>query len=120
MELLHGPIAQRLKPGSYVVFSVPNYDSLNRALLGSRWIGYSPEEHIWFFNAGSVLRLFAASPTYTVERTLIKSAVNTRHDRFRPRSTGKRAYYQTLMRVFEYAGRGDQLIVVLRKRSTTA
>jgi 2-polyprenyl-3-methyl-5-hydroxy-6-metoxy-1,4-benzoquinol methylase len=118
MELLHGPIAQRLKAGGCMVFSVPNYGSLNRALLGSRWIGYSPDEHIWFFTADSVRRLFATSPTYTVERTLVKSAVNTRCDRFRPNGAVKLAYYQTVMRIFEYAGRGDQLIVVLRGRAS--
>ena len=59
----------------------------------------------------------AQSARYSVSRTFVHSAINTTHDRFVPRSVVKRAYYRTVMRAFEAIGRGDQLIVVLRKRS---
>lgn len=119
LTLLEGPIAQKLKPGGSVVLTVPNFASLNRMLLGRRWIGYSPMEHIWFFTAASIRVLFAHSEVYQVKSVLVRSAVNTKHDRFRPRSAIKRAYYQTFMRVFEWLGRGDQLIVVLQKHNNT-
>jgi SAM-dependent methyltransferase len=117
VELMCGPIAARLRPGGHFVFSVPNFDSLNRRLLGSRWVGWSPEEHIWFFNPSSVRKLVEISRVYEVRSVMVKSSLSTPHDGFRPRSFLKRTYYQTVMRIFEALGRGDQLIVVLRLRS---
>lgn len=120
LTLINGPIADRLAPGGRLVFTVPNFASLNRSLLGHRWIGYSPTEHIWFFTADCVRRLLKDSAIFTVKRTAVHSAVNTPYDRFRPRSAVKRAYYQTVMRVAEAMGRGDQLIVVLQKQAPRA
>jgi 2-polyprenyl-3-methyl-5-hydroxy-6-metoxy-1,4-benzoquinol methylase len=117
LELMCGPLAARLKPGGHLVFSVPNFDSLNRRLLGSRWVGWSPEEHIWFFKPSSVRKLFEISGVYEVRSMMVKSSLSTSHDGFRPRSILKKMYYQTVMRIFEALGRGDQLIVVLRPRS---
>lgn len=116
LDLINGPIADRLAPGGYLVLTLPNFDSLNRAVLGHRWIGYSPAEHIWFFTANWFHREMARSARYSVSRTVVHSAINTTPDRFVPRSFVKRAYYRTVMRAFEAIGRGDQLIVVLRKR----
>lgn len=116
LDLINGPIAERIAPGGHLVFTVPNFDSLNRSLLRQLWIGYSPEEHIWFFSEKSVRWLFAKSTIYDVRKLEVHSAINTPHDRFRPRNAIKRAYYQTIMRAFEWIGRGDQLIVVLQRK----
>lgn len=99
-----------------LVFTVPNAASLNRVLLGDKWIGYSPDEHIWFFDKHSAIKVFSNSKKFVVENIKVKSAVNTRHDRFTPSSIVKRIYYQSAMRVFELIGRGDQLIVTLQKQ----
>lgn len=113
---LHGELAQHLRPGGHFVFAVPNGASLNRLFLGEKWVGYSPEEHIWFFDEPSVRHLFGASEIYEVVSVQVKSALGTPHDRFVPRGLHKRIYYQTVMRVFEALGHGDQLIVMLRAR----
>jgi 2-polyprenyl-3-methyl-5-hydroxy-6-metoxy-1,4-benzoquinol methylase len=114
VKLACGEIFNLLRDGGYLVFTVPNAASLNRVVLGRRWIGYT-DEHIWFFDRSSASKLFSNSGQYSVQECKVKSAVNTCHDRFRPRSVIKRIYYKTFMRIFETIGRGDQLIVVLRK-----
>lgn len=114
VKLACGEIFNLLREGGYLVFTVPNAASLNRVVLGRRWIGYT-DEHIWFFDKYSASKLFANSGQYSVQECKVKSAVNTSYDRFSPRSMMKRIYYKTFMRIFEYRGRGDQLIVVLRK-----
>jgi hypothetical protein len=84
-------------------------------LLGRLWIGYSPNEHIWFFDEESAANVFNRSGHYRAVRTLISSAVNKKYDAFEPSSIVKRIYYHTFMRMFEVFGRGDQLIVILQK-----
>jgi SAM-dependent methyltransferase len=108
-------LSKLLSSNGVIIITVPNAASLNRAILGSRWIGYSPREHIWFFDQSTARRVFSQSPTFRVLSTRVKSAVNSAHDRFRPSGLIKRFYYQTAMRVFEWMGRGDQLIVILQK-----
>lgn len=115
-DLVHRCIGRLLQPGGYFVFSVPNAASLNRTVLAGRWIGWSPAEHIWFFDATSASKVFGASAEFQVAKVQVASAVNSRFDGFRPSSFAKRLYYSTAMRLFERLGRGDQLIVTLRKR----
>lgn len=38
-----------LKPGGYLVFSIPNYESLGRGLFGSYWIGWDLPRHLFIF-----------------------------------------------------------------------
>lgn len=113
--LLDEELHPLLNPGGRIVLTVPNAASLNRTLLGKQWIGYSPAEHIWFFGETCASRVFEQSRRFRVVETCVRSAVNTRHDRFRARSLPKRLYYNTVMRFFELVGRGDQLIIVLER-----
>jgi len=109
-----GPV---LKPNGFVCFSVPNWESLNRPLLQKRWLGYAPEDHIWFFSARSIQFLFARSTHYDIVDIRVRSAVGKRYDGFRPKGFVKQFYYKSFMRLSELVGRGDQLIVTLRKKS---
>jgi SAM-dependent methyltransferase len=115
IELINGSLGMRLRMGGHLVFTVPNFASWNRLVLGRRWVGYSANEHIWFFSKPTVESLFANSPIYKLKSVLVKSAVNTPNDNFIPRSIAKRMYYRTVMRVFEALGYGDQLMVTLQK-----
>lgn len=115
IALINGCLRASLKPGGFLVFTVPSFGSWNRVLLGRRWVGYSADEHIWFFTEASVKALFAQSDAFRLRQVVVKSSVNTRHDAFRPRSFAKRAYYRTIMRIFEGLGRGDQLMVTLQR-----
>lgn len=38
-----------LKPGGYILIEVPRFFSLWRILLGSRWYGLVPSQHVWQF-----------------------------------------------------------------------
>jgi 2-polyprenyl-3-methyl-5-hydroxy-6-metoxy-1,4-benzoquinol methylase len=104
-----------LKPGGLLCFSVPNWRSLNRPVLQHRWLGYSAEDHVWFFQKDSIRRVLAAVPGIEIVDISIWSAVGKQYDGFRPDSVFKRVYYNTFWRVFELLGRGDQMIVAIRK-----
>ncbi len=116
MQMLRATIHRLLKPGGMVCFSVPNWDSWNRPVLRQRWLGYSPEDHLWFFNRQSLTRNLAQVPEFDTVDMSIRSAVGKPYDGFRPQGVVKRLYYQTAWRLFETLGHGDQLIAVLRKR----
>lgn len=115
IEMINSTFYNLLKDDGLVCLTVPNLDSYNRTLLRKLWIGYSPDDHIWFFNRKSMARIFHDSKKYKIVDMSIKSAVNTKYDAFVPSSFIKRAYYKTFMSFFEYIGKGDQLIVSLMK-----
>lgn len=117
VSLVNTELHRILKDDGRLVFTIPNFASLNRLLLGRSWIGYSPEEHIWFFSPSSIRHIFGKSDLFSIETINIKAAINTRYDAFRPSSLIKRAYYNTFMRLFEFIGRGDQVVVVLKKNA---
>ena len=48
-------------------------------------------------------------------RNEARSCNGKKYDAFRPKSLLKRLYYTTVMRIFEGIGKGDQLLVVLKK-----
>jgi 2-polyprenyl-3-methyl-5-hydroxy-6-metoxy-1,4-benzoquinol methylase len=50
-----------LRPGGAVILSTPNYDSLSRRLLGTRWALISPAEHVHLFTLKSLLWLLIAT-----------------------------------------------------------
>lgn len=116
VEMIDSELLRLLKPGGFLCFAVPNQDSLNRVLLANQWIGYSPEDHLWFFNESSVRHIFSGNKNFDIFDIRVCSAVNTKFDGFSPKSIIKKLYYHTFMRVFELFGRGDQLIVVLKKK----
>lgn len=116
VDLLSNDFYGRLRTGGHIVFAVPNYGSYNRVLLGKRWIGYSPDEHIWMFDPSSAARLFGRMEEYELLGCRVRSSVNSRHNAFVPSSFVKKIYYNTFMRLFEWLGKGDQILVILRKK----
>jgi 2-polyprenyl-3-methyl-5-hydroxy-6-metoxy-1,4-benzoquinol methylase len=61
----------RLAPGGRLLVEVPNYRSLERIGLGSRWIDLRPEQHRWQFEPTTLYRLLEQSAfTVTSVRTL--------------------------------------------------
>jgi SAM-dependent methyltransferase len=116
LKTLTDTIYSLLKPNGLVCFTVPNWDSLNRMLLGKRWLGYSPEDHIWFFNNKSIRHLFADSTCFELLGTCVRSAVGKPYDGFNPKGLMRSLAYKLVMQTSERWGRGDQLIVTLRKK----
>jgi SAM-dependent methyltransferase len=118
LEVLHDVIAPLLRPGGILCFGVPNWDAFSRLVLGPRWPGYSPEDHLWFFNGDSARRLFghARDPHYELIDLRVRASAGKPYDGYRPTSFAKRFYYRTLSTLFERIGRGDQLLVTLRRR----
>lgn len=114
IEMLQTTISKLLKPGGLMVFAVPNWDSLNRPFLRTRWLGYSPEDHIWFFSKSSTSYLMPQLTRFELVDMQIKSACGRSYDGFNPDSLIKRLYYKTFWRFFESIGRGDQIMVTVR------
>jgi SAM-dependent methyltransferase len=117
IRMLETTIAPVLRDGGLVCLTLPNWDSANRRVLGKRWLGYSPEDHIWFFSEASIRKVLEDSDSFVVERTMIRSAVGKAYDGFRPRGVLRKLAYSLVMKRSERIGRGDQLIVLLRKRA---
>ena len=115
VELINRSFYDLLKDTGVVCATVPNQGSFNRFLLRGLWIGYCPESHIWFFDKNSLYEIFKDSKRFGITDIVVKSAVNTMHDGFVPSSFLKRMYYKTFMSLFEFIGKGDQLIIALRK-----
>ncbi|HLJ65484.1 MAG TPA: class I SAM-dependent methyltransferase [Stellaceae bacterium] len=46
-----------LKPGGIIVVKVPNYASLNRRLMGSKWCGFRYPDHLNYFTPGTLKRM---------------------------------------------------------------
>ena len=115
VELINKTFYELLKDRGIICAAVPNQDSFNRILLRGLWIGYCPEDHIWFFNKKSFYEIFKESKAFEIVDMSVKSAINTKHDSFVPRSFLKKIYYKTFMSFFEFIGKGDQLIIALRK-----
>jgi SAM-dependent methyltransferase len=115
LKTLEIDILPRVREGGVICFAIPNWDSWNRPVLRRRWLGYSPEDHLWFFNKASISRLLKGLPAVEVVDICVRSAVGKPYDGFRPNGLVKRLYYNSLWRVFELCGRGDQLIVTVRK-----
>ena len=117
---LQNVIGPLVKPGGLVVFSVPNWAAWNRLVLRQRWLGYSPQDHLWFFDRDSLAANLRRAPDFEVVDMAVRSAAGKPYDGFRPNGILKRLYYGSVWRLFEALGHGDQLIAAVRKCTSTA
>ncbi len=46
-----------LKPGGYLIFSIPNYESLGRLLFGRFWVGWDLPRHLFVFPRPVLIKL---------------------------------------------------------------
>ena len=115
VAILNVQIMPLVKPGGMVVFAVPNWASWNRTLLGRRWVGYCPEDHIWFFSPRAVPHVFGNVAGLTVEDIFVGSSLGKSYDAYAPSGFIKQLYLRLFWRRIENWGKGDQMVVVLRK-----
>ncbi len=59
--------AQRLRSGGHIIVKVPNYDSWNRHLRGSRWCGFRWPDHVNYFTP-TTLRAMAEAAGFKITR----------------------------------------------------
>ena len=52
-------IWQGLRPGGYLICSVPNYESLSRCLFGPYWVGWDLPRHLFIFPRETLIWLMA-------------------------------------------------------------
>ncbi len=115
VRMLNETILPLVKPGGRVVFAVPNWFSWNRNILGRLWLGYSPDDHIWFFSKKSAEAIFHPMSGIEIEDITVESSIGKPYSKFRPAGFVKQAYLQLVWTQIERLGHGDQLIVSLRK-----
>ena len=96
-----------LRPGGILVSASPNFGGLVPRLLGHRWYGLQPSQHVWQFSPGSYATLFRTAG-FTVERTEVTSM----HYAFG--SGWKGDVCCCLARLATVLGQGDNMILVAR------
>jgi len=116
-QLINADLFDILNTNGHIIFAVPNYSSFNRIILKRNWIGYSPYEHIWLFTKNDINNHYKRNEKYELIECYSKSPINTKYDGYCGKTLLKKIYYNTIMRIFEYVGKGDQLIVILKKKS---
>jgi len=52
-------LARALAPGGFAVVKVPNYGSLNRRIMGSRWCGFRYPDHLNYFTPATLREMAA-------------------------------------------------------------
>lgn len=67
-------IAAALRPGGYVVFSVPNAGSWEFAVFRSRWYALDVPRHLWHFTPRTLARLLGRAG-FTIERIFHQKAL---------------------------------------------
>jgi len=99
-------VRRALAPDGRVFVFVPYYLGLLPRVMGERWMGWSPSQHVWHFTPATLAT--------TVERCglrLLWTATVRVHE---PPSTGAKGMAKrAVTRISELVGRGDQLEAVL-------
>lgn len=70
-EVMHNLFA-KMAPGGLAAVKVPNFGSLNRRLMQSRWCGFRFPDHVNYFDKASLRRL-AEDAGFQVEMPLLQS-----------------------------------------------
>lgn len=96
-----------LEPGGILISASPNFGGLLPRLLGRRWYGLQPAQHVWQFTPGSYRALFRKAG-FRVERTQIDSM------HYAPASDWKGNVIFCLAKLATGIGQGDNLVIVAR------
>ena len=106
-----------LKPDEIIILAIPNSSSPNRLILRSKWLGYSPLEHIWIPSLIGMRELLKTCNLDLINHRN-KSCCGSDYDWFIPKSTIiATIYYKLIMPVFEYLGLGDQSFFIISKNN---
>jgi 2-polyprenyl-3-methyl-5-hydroxy-6-metoxy-1,4-benzoquinol methylase len=108
-------VSSLLSSHGCIVVVGPNVNSANRKLLGEKWIGYSPDEHIWLPSLVGIEKL-CAQYGLSVTNVFYNSCCGKNYDFFMPRSgLLPRIYYKLVMPIFEMLRLGDQSIFIIKR-----
>lgn len=97
-----------LKRDGVVVSASPNFGGLVPRILGRRWYGLQPSQHVWQFTPESYRAAFERVGL-RVEQTIVDAM------HYAPGSTWKSMVVYGLARLGKAVGRGDNVFVVGRK-----
>jgi 2-polyprenyl-3-methyl-5-hydroxy-6-metoxy-1,4-benzoquinol methylase len=100
-----------LKPNGLLVVGVPNFDSLFRLLLGSRWPSLLPDQHLWQFTPVTLNRLLTAAG-FLVEQTRMSDNHNYAKHFIPPLKLG----IYLLSHLATVLHRADSMVVFARKQ----
>lgn len=98
--------AERLAPGGRLVVVVPNHRSIVARLMGEKWLFWAPREHVWHFDARTIVTLFERSAPLRAERVVSRRALEVF-----PR-TVRGAAGRVVQRVASWLQQGEQLEAV--------
>lgn len=89
-----------LLPGGQLILSTPNYNSLYRRLLGSRWFYAIPSQHLTYYTPEALKAQlkqagFAETAEFTSGRSLLRERFNG-HNRIDRRADAREQWLETL------------------------
>jgi SAM-dependent methyltransferase len=102
--------ARLLSPRGRLFVFVPHYRGLLPRLMGDRWMGWFPSQHVWHFTPPTLSRTVAAvSPLHVVARTTTGV--------IEPPSPGAKGRAKAVLAaVSRLTHRGDQIEAILERR----
>lgn len=146
-EAFLNEIRTKLTVDGRVVLSIPNFSSIYRKPFGSRWINWHVPYHLWFYSESSLAELaeragFHVHSSRTITPTewfklqilafVFRSAAGERNPIWNPyeklsvafvfcrRLATLFGYFMTpCLRIVDFFGRGDGLLIVLKPKAST-
>lgn len=101
--------ARVLKPGGWLLIEVPRFFSLWRVLLGCRWYGLVPSQHVWQFGRRGITELLRRAGFKVV-------AAETRRSLYRQPEYNLKGLIKALISAIAWITKtGDNLFVLARK-----
>jgi len=105
-------IREWLRPGGFLLVSLPNFASPIARLAGIKWAGLVPTQHIWHFTPAALIQMVT-----TTRFTQVRW--RTRMLTYSPHGMAEWIKWGTRW-VLEVAGRADNLLLVARMRREDA
>jgi hypothetical protein len=99
-------VKAQLEPGGVAVITAPSYDSFIVRIIGPRWYGFQPLQHIWQFTPKTVALLSQRSGLEVVEMS--SESMDYRGN------TIKTFLLKALAAIGARLNTGDQLVVVVK------